>query len=63
MNRLVPPGYGDVDRCVAQLRTWMADRVVTSAAVRDHHGRDTTFHPASPPTPSRSPQPSTRCSG
>ncbi len=49
MNEVDPPRYGDVERCVARLRASMGKRVVTSTAVREHHGRDTTFHPVKPP--------------
>src|SRR5206468_2343581 len=32
-----------------RLREAMGDRIVTSAAIREHHGRDRTFHPVRPP--------------
>ncbi len=35
--------------CIAGLRGWLGERLSTAAAVRDHHGRDTTFHPVMPP--------------
>ena len=41
--------YGDASACVSQLKTWMGERVVNSMAVREQHGRDTTFHPVRPP--------------
>lgn len=35
--------------CIDALRVWLGERLSTAAAVRDHHGRDTTFHPVMPP--------------
>ncbi len=38
-----------VQDCITDLRGWLGDRLSTAAAVREHHGRDTTFHPVMPP--------------
>ncbi|OSZ74200.1 FAD-binding oxidoreductase [Hydrogenophaga sp. IBVHS1] len=35
--------------CVEELRGWLQDRLSTTTSVREHHGRDTTFHPVMPP--------------
>ncbi len=38
-----------VQDCITDLRGWLGNRLSTAAAVREHHGRDTTFHPVMPP--------------
>jgi len=38
-----------LDTVLGQLRTLLGDRLSTSAAVRDHHGRDESFHTPCPP--------------
>ncbi|MBS77719.1 FAD-linked oxidase C-terminal domain-containing protein [Variovorax sp.] len=35
--------------CIDDLRGWLGERLSTAPAVRDQHGRDTTFHPVMPP--------------
>lgn len=37
------------ESCIAELRAWMGERLSTGMAVREQHGRDTTFHPVMPP--------------
>lgn len=37
------------ETCIAELRAWMGERLSTAVAVREQHGRDTTFHPVMPP--------------
>ncbi len=34
---------------IAEIRGWMGERLSTAMAVRDHHGKDPTWNPASPP--------------
>lgn len=46
MSPLLTPGIED---CILELRGWLGDRLSTAAAVREHHGRDTTFHPVMAP--------------
>jgi len=37
------------EQALAELRTLLGDRLSTSGAVRDHHGKDESYHPVMPP--------------
>jgi len=41
--------YGDVQAAIDRLRPLFGERLSLSRAVREQHGKDTTFHPAIPP--------------
>ncbi len=44
-----PAGAGHNDPLIAELRALLGDRLSTSAAVRERHGRDESYHPAKAP--------------
>lgn len=49
MNLVQPLEYGPTDAALAALRALLGERVSTGAAVREHHGRDESGWPPTPP--------------
>jgi len=49
MNGINETGYGAVAPAIAELKTLFGDRLLVSAAVREHHGHDESGLPVMPP--------------
>jgi len=44
-----PPRAAAPEEAIAELRALLGDRLSTSGAVREHHGKDESYHPVVPP--------------
>lgn len=49
MSAVAAPAPTELATALDRLRTLLGDRLTTSPAVRERHGKDETYHPAAPP--------------